>query len=681
MTDYINIFDTSVYAFGGKRNIMEEKDLGICADISSLRTPEYSVCAAESFQGCPYTDTGFKFDVRLDGERVRAYNNWKWLPNAMLRWGEAESFSVESLTAVAMGKRSFVMKITFTDKIGETRVLPIQLAYRGYPRYEKNWEFPIPTSKRSSLDMYSVKDNILSCESEDAAFYVTSSIENMKCFHTAYLWENKITLPANESVTVYFSVHMGEKETAFKNAIATKENYEGLIESSFNWLKKESSRIEENLPKFESSSKGLNAMYYRSLVSYMLCRWDNPDLCSVPFFSTGSINGGCMCSYLWDYCGGLMLHPLYDAEGNKKNIKAYLKNDLTTSFAITPMGEKYGPWYQINQEKVIMMVYYHVLFTGDKDFLFEEVAGKTIIDWMIEQAYVCDDLSKEVELYNYGEGGSQHLELRRGIVYNGIMPDLNARRYMNYVRAYELTKIAGKPDERMLQRAEALKQKVKTLWNDEIKWYDFINANGEKDVRYTVQMFKFLDSPVIDEEEREGLISHLNEKEFLSKFGLHSMAKHDVAYDQDDIDNGGGGVCSHFTTTICSELYSLGYEELATDILSRVFWWGERMPYMGDSCAANMIMNREDTPLQGNIHAISGAQTILYYLFGITADFEGNITVKPVRVRPADEMKVENVRLCGKVFSVEVKGDEFTVTTVGKSLTSKVGEAVTLEFE
>ena len=36
-------------------------------------------------------------------------------------------------------------------------------------------------------------------------------------------------------------------------------------------------------------------------------------------------------------------------------------------------------------------------------------------------------------------------------------------------------------------------------------------------MRYTVQMFKFLNSPVIGDAEREGLISHLNEEEFLSK--------------------------------------------------------------------------------------------------------------------------------------------------------------------
>ena len=387
-----------------------------------------------------------------------------------------------------------------------------------------------------------------------------------------------------------------------------------------------------------------------------------------------------MCSYLWDYCGGLMLHPVYDARGNKENLKAYLRNDLTTSYALNPATSgPVGPWYQVNQEKIILMVYYHVLFTGEKEFLYERVGDKTVLEWMLYHAYVADDLKKEVELFDYGKGGNAHLELRREYLYNGVMPDLNARRYMNYIRVYELTKVAGKPEEKLLERAKELKEKLKALWNKDAEWYDFIDENGKRDIRYTVQMFKFLNSPVISDLERKGLISHLNEREFLSEFGLHSMSKLDPAYDQDDIDNGGGGICTHFTMQICAQLYETGYDKLATDILKRGYWWGERMPYMGDSCAANMIANREDTPLQGDISSVSAAQMIFYYVFGIRADFNGNISVSPVKNRPADCMKIENARLCGKVFSVEIFADDtFEVIYEGRSFVSEIGQKINI---
>ncbi len=679
MKNYMELFDTSIYRFHSEKNILEEKDLGICTDISSVRTPYYSVTACECFQGCPYTDTGFKFDLIIDGERKIRPREWIWLPNAILRRGETDTLDIESVTAVIPGMRTFILKVTYASKLDEDVTVSMQAAYRSNPSREEYWDFSGPLPQKGKLDDYYEDNGMLCCETETAEVRLTSSVPEMKMFALAYLWEGKITIPAGGECTVYFSAHLGSTEQAEKEAKATKGNYEALIRKSFDWLQKETERIDTKLPRLSSSEPLLDNLFNRSLVTYMLCRWENPDLCAVPYFSTGSINGACMCSYLWDYCGGLMLHPLYDTEGNKLNLRAYLRNDLTTSFALNPVTSgKVGPWYQVNQEKIICMVYYHVLFTGEKDFLFEKVGDKTVLEWMRYHAYVCDDGTPGNKLYDYGEGGKAHLELRRGIVYNGIMPDLNARRYMNYMRVYELTKIAGQPDENLPKRAVQIKERVKELWNEDAKWYDFINKDGVRDIRYTVQMFKFLNSPVIDEKEREGLVSHLNETEFLSKFGLHSMSKLDEAYDQDDIDNGGGGICTHFTMQICAQLYEMGYDSLATDILRRVYWWGTRMPYMGDSCAANMIMNREDTPLQGDISSVSAAQMIFYYIFGIRADFDGNITVTPVKHRPAESMKIENARLCGKIFAIDIAGETFSVTIDGSTKTAKIGETITI---
>ncbi len=680
MKRYLNVFRENVYAFASENNILEEKDLGIVSDISSVLTPWRSVAALNTFQGCPYTNTGFDFDVRFDGERVKCAR-WDWLPNAVYREGSTPLLAAKTLTAVVPGMRSLVQKIVLENTAGRELTIPVQVAYRGVTRREEKWAFKIPPAEKDTRAPYRAEGRILSREENGCAYHLTSSLENLKIFPRAYLWEGEITLPINGTVTLYFSAHMGEAKKSRAEAEYTLERYELLLEKSFAWLQGECERIHRQLPRFFADDPALTRLYYRSLVTYILCRWENPDLCALPYFSTGSVNGSCMCSYLWDYCGGLMMHPIYDPEGNKAQLRAYLKNDLTKSYALNPVtAGAVGPWYQINQEKIILMVYHHVLATGDRDFLFERVGERTVLNWMRYHAYVCDDTTRENELYDYGKGGDDHLELfyYDNGPYNGVMPDLNARRYLNYMRVYELTKLAGQPDENLPVRAAQLKEKLKKLWNGTKKWYDFIDAEGNRDIRYTVQMFKFLNSPVIDAAERDGLVSHLNEREFLSKFGLHSMSKLDPQYDQDDIDNGGGGICTHFTMQICAQLYETGYGALATDILRRVYWWGERMPYMGDSCAANMILKRESTPLQGDISSVACAQMIFYYIFGIKPQFDGTICISPVKERPATTMRVENVRLCGKIFDVRVEGDTFRVIFGDKTYTARVGEQITL---
>lgn len=685
MKNYINLFDSCVYAFDSKNNILEEKDIGICADISSMLTPECSVAAMKCFQGCPYTNTAFDFDIRIDGEQIRA-NSWKWLPNAILRLGASNNFTVETVTAVVPASRSVVQKITITNLCDWEQTIPLDILYRGKTRLQEEWSFLIPKPGVDERENYSMSDDgrVLSSTSDGASYRLTVSLEGMRLFRRAYLWETDVTIGALASFSFYISAHMGSEEQTAREAEYTKDRYESQIERSFDYLQTEVDRIYNALPRLSSDSKALDNLYYRSLVTYILCRWENPDLCALPYFSTGSVNGGCMCSYLWDYCGGLMMHPIYDSEGNKKQLRAYLRNDLTKSYALNPVTSgAVGPWYQINQEKIICMVYHHIRATGEINFLFEQVGDRTVLEWMKYHAYVCDDVSRDVELYDYGEGGNNHLEIHGwdNGPYNGIMPDLNARRYMNYMRVYELTKLAGVPDERLPKRAEALKEKLKALWNEDEKWYDFIDMDGNRDIRYTVQMFKFLNSGVIDAHERDGLVSHLNDREFLSKFGLHSMSKLDTQYDQDDIDNGGGGGCTHFTMQVCAQLYEMGYDKIASDILPRVYWWGERMPYMGDSCAANLILNREQTPLQGDISSVSCAQMIFFSIFGISPSFDGSICICPVKHRPAENMKVDNVRLCGKNFSVDIRGDVFSVNIGTGVLSARIGESITISAD
>jgi hypothetical protein len=158
------------------------------------------------------------------------------------------------------------------------------------------------------------------------------------------------------------------------------------------------------------------------------------------------------------------------------------------------------------------------------------------LDWVIYHASYLDDLSKPIEMVNYGKGNG-HLELRGKYRHDYYLPDLNGRRYNNYMMAYQLSEVAGKILGYLSERAEALKPLLKKqLWSSENKWFFVMFNDGRKELRYTVQMYKMFGSSVLDREQEAGLLSHLNEEEFLSPFGIYSISKKDPAYDQVDID-------------------------------------------------------------------------------------------------------------------------------------------------
>jgi hypothetical protein len=403
-----------------------------------------------------------------------------------------------------------------------------------------------------------------------------------------------------------------------------------------------------------------------------------PEFILHPYYSTGSVNGGCVCDYLWNFGECWEILPLVDPAANRAHIKQFLVTDMTQHFAFEPTtGKAFGPWYMVNQEKIIGMIYCHVLNTGDVGFLAEKVDGKTVLEHAIVNAMYGDDLAKPVALIDYGPSNS-HLELRRGLPYNHVMPDLNGRRYQNYVQAAELAEMAGKPAPQLRRRAEELKVVLKDrLWNRQTRWFDFLNEKGQKDTRYTVQMFKLFGSKVLDAEQEAGLLGHLlSEKEFLSEFGLHSMAKGDPAYDPTDVDNGGPGICTGFVGQIAEKLYKAGKPDAAEEILKRVLWWGDRLPYWGDSIVADKMDYRHDTPLQCTIDGVDLAQGVIFGMFGVRAEFNGDICINPHPPKLASRIELHKLRLRGRTLDIIVDGDRYEVRLGGSRIRARVGDPV-----
>jgi hypothetical protein len=157
------------------------------------------------------------------------------------------------------------------------------------------------------------------------------------------------------------------------------------------------------------------------------------------------------------------------------------------------------------------------------------------------------------------------------------------------------------------------------------------------------------------------------------------MAKHDPAYDQVDIDNGGGGICTCFPPQIIEKLYKAGHPDVAEDILRRILWWADRLPYWSDSIVANYMDYRKDTPLQSALGSAAGAQAILFGLFGVKVSPDGTIAVRPHALSLCKNLALQGLRIRGRVLDVAVKGSRFSVHHRGKTLRAKLGESIVVK--
>jgi len=659
------------FLFSGGENILRPEHMAVANGRITAGVNHDEALSVRGLWSPPFCGEDFSLEIRLDGLCVKA-DEFCWYPYGIERSGHTGALRASSLTALCDGMRALVMRGSLAGGLPGEKV-HLQMLVRGGLESIDFWGFS--RQKPASPATAAAQDNMLTLTGKGCTAVLRTSLAGLRWFAPGNLWETEIILnPAGET-QFWLCVSLGEPARAREEAAAVSTDWGAALAGQFAAFNRAAEDLFKKLPTFSCENVALMDFYNRSLVHYFTNHWDVPEFRLRPTYCTGGMRGGCFAAYLWDYAGGWELHPLFDPAATKAHIAHYLSIDMGSHYAFNPMdGAAFGPWYPVNQEKIIGLIRYYVLHTGDISFLHAQVNGKQVWAHAVAYATLRDDPGKPVALIDYGEEGEHHLELRRGYPYCGVMPDINARRYPSYLWAADIAQLAGYPQPWLRERAQALKALLRQeLWDEEKRWFAFEHA-GKRDFRWTALMYKLIDSGVLEEDQLDGLLSHLNEAEFLSPYGLHSISKLDEAYDQIDIDQGGGGSCSIFAPLIAEQLCRRGRPELAADLLRQILWWGRRVPYFGDSFVANFIEYRHDTPLQCTVGGVAGAQAILFGLFGLRVETDGSVVIRPCLPEWAGQAELHGLRIRGYVIDIRVAADGVAVTANGKRYTAPPGE-------
>ncbi len=644
------------FSLDGNQNLMEEEHFGIVNGMATVGVNHRRLGSVGGFWSPPYAASNLLIEPRINGKTIPV-SDYAWLPFTVTEHGAAEGLDFTCAITLVDRVRGGIVSITATNPTDKPVSVPFTFTVSGGLAQTNVWEFGRPESGGDALEHDGIELRVRFGRD------VPQSLE--------------LAPGANRVFCAAFAA--GTTDEAQSACADMLRDPQGALTATRSAWEQRADDLFTRLPRLESDNAALVAWYNRSLVHLLTNRWDLPGFVLNPYYSTGSVKGGCVCDYLWNFGEVWEVLPLFDPAAMRAHIAQFLRGDITQHFAFNPVtGEAFGPWYPVNQEKIIGLIYYYVKITGDMAFLAETVGDKTVLDWVMFNALHGDDVNKPVALIDYGPSNS-HLELRRGLPYNHVMPDLNGRRVMNYLRAAELCDVVGKPMPALRERAaELAKVLKKELWDADLRWFRFRNDKGDLDTRYTVQLFKLFNSPVLDKEEEAGLLSHINEKEFLSEYGLHSLAKQDPAYDVADIDNGGPGICTSFVPQIMERLYNCGRAGTADDLLRRVLWWGARLPYWGDSIVADKQDYRRDTPLQCMGDGVAGTQGIIFGLFGAAPNFDGSVSVSPHLPAFTRHMALRGLKLRGKTMDIEMEGIRCRVKSGEATQEGNIGQTTTV---
>jgi hypothetical protein len=416
----------------------------------------------------------------------------------------------------------------------------------------------------------------------------------------------------------------------------------------------------KNVPSLTSNIPGLRDYYYRSLVSGLVCIWENPAFLLNPHVSTSGMDGGSACSYLWDIGGyAPNMLSLMLGEAILPIARQFKQIDLQKFYAFTPSGDGIGVRYAYSPWSFTKLVTTIAAHLGVPDDLYQ--ALKTLL---LEEEKQAD---RETLLVDYG---TQHnlLEMR-GAGYEHIVASPNAERAWSLRQLAELAKLVDDTNAPITEwrvRAEQIIESIRTeLWDEERGWFKAKYPNGHEAFVYSVQIFDAFRAGACKPEMAEQLLSHLREGAFLGEYGVHSISQEDTThFELNDPDWSGGGAYSGEGPQLAMALFEQKRPFLATNVLQRHFWMGQHLPYFPQEHDADKPFAPPHK--RANIIAgLTGAEAILHGLVGFQPQLNGTLWLEPQLVADG-KIRISGYGFRNHVFTVELSQSEMMVWQNGR---------------
>ena len=631
----------------------------------------------------PYFINPFTVNFRIFNEEVKVHD-YVWYPSESVFKGEAVSGVAATSRVVPLAdKRGGIYEVVLKNTTSKSVKIPIIWSFNAKPGRVKSWGFYGSRTMAASKDSVNIKAIPSGCSVD-----LDNCEASVVAYGTAYTYDQNIglkstvVLKAGETIKTGI-VFIGGERTGETIAVAKSvannvaQNIANTRKHWFDAL----TYLMDNSPKLEGVSDKLQAYYNTGLLSLQSAKWEVPEFLFSPWYGSCGIDGGAMISYLWEMSYSSKYVSILSPQATRNHLIAYAKADMGTCYAVDPeTGKGVGPLYSYNFYNYVRLVYDYVCLTGDFSILDEPVGKKTYLEYLYDFSLSKEDLKKPADLIDYGNTHNL-LELYKTDAYTHYVPSPNSERVLIYEMLTELYHYKGKhtPDDLLERKKELTKAFKKELWNKDLGWLNTLDENKQRKICYSIQGFSPLRSGVLTHKMEEKLVKHLNEKEFLSEWGIYSLALQDKGYDPNDVDWGGPGVYTGAPPELIADLFNSGFNKQGLDLLKRITWWGE-LPYLPQAMRTNIKGYREN----GRANIISGVTTSQYIIYGL---FRIQLSPNSIEIHPIEDNFMKGVSFKGlkvrkKTIDVEVSKDRsyYIVTVDGVEKRMRSNKAFILKF-
>lgn len=430
---------------------------------------------------------------------------------------------------------------------------------------------------------------------------------------------------------------------------------------------------DRGIPQLKSNIPGLVEYYRRSLISGLVCLWENDAYVTNPFPATSGMDGGSICCYPWDVAGySARTLVMLLGDGTLSFLNKMLESGIDRHICMSLKGDGQG-WcgYSYSMWSLMNLYVTIVTMTGKGLELFDKIL-----------ALFLEEEERLAEWEHLKDYGRQHnlLEMR-SCGYEYYAPSPNAERAWCYDRLSDLAEYMGNRDTKgWRKKAEDIRKSLReNLWDEKAGWFRCIHPKGHVEYVYSIQMYDALRMGACDEKMTQALLAHLRDGGFLGDYGVSSISAEDeIHYELNDPDWSGAGSYSGEGPELAETLWKSKRPELAWDILRRHFWLGTMTPYIPQEHYCDKPSMPENK--RANIIAgVAGLQAVLFGMAGFEIGLGKEITVDPAPAPvPEGWYEVKGFPCKGKVIDLRVSGNRMEVSVDQTKIYEGVVKKITI---
>ncbi len=317
-------------------------------------------------------------------------------------------------------------------------------------------------------------------------------------------------------------------QSSFADLEAENERrFEQLLRSAYT---PGNSDFSGHLPRLQTESETLWNLWQNGLKNLLTARRVSPDSSYGPTYITLSGHVLPTLSFPWDTSLSSLSLALLDPQPMRNLVEIWFQRDMHQHLATDYItGEAVGPWYAVNDMAIVRLSRDYLRITGDFQWLNKSIAGKPVLDHLVEHATHWKTIVGKNGLADYG-GISNLLEVVSTYIHE--VAGMNAGNVSSMRFVAELLDHRGRGSEAAQLRAEAtaLAQRINSVLYVKGKgWWRAGQPDGSfKEVRHCYDFLAVLDNmsqDLSDDQKRE--MAHFFWTQLASKKWMRALAAGD----------------------------------------------------------------------------------------------------------------------------------------------------------